>query len=642
MESVQTFLRGVAPFSLLSDKELEELGKKLLIEFFPKDTLILRRDVDKAEFVYVVRKGAVHITRGIADENERLVSICGEKDIFGVSSVLENEAFVFNAKTSQDTICYLLPKEDFKALLSKHKALADFFSSQLSVSLANAYLEGTLRLAQRKSTDELSLLYNPIRSLIKRSPVVCPPELSVREAAEVMTLERIGSIVVVDEQRRPIGILTDTDMRAKIVAKNIPTDTPISKVMSSPVITIDAEQSILDGLMLMTRRRIHHLCVTESQGATEQFLGLVSKHDLVLLHGISPVAAVKNLESQQNVQGLLETRTQMDAVIDSLISQGIRARKLTEIITAFNDKLTEKLLEFAMQRMQEQGEGTPPLPFAWMALGSEGRKEQTTATDQDNAIVFENTSDSERAKAYFLKMAEFVVNDLEQCGFPKCKGFIMATTPEWCVSLNEWKQHFRKWVHSAHPKALLHSTIFLDFRALYGKTELIDALYDTLFKEIDQAPNFLFFMTQNALRTKPPIGFFGTFVVESSGENKHKFNLKERALRPLIDSARILSLAARVAETSTVKRLSLAKERGLLREALLENAIEAFDYLMTLRLTHHSRQRQMGKTPDNFIDPDDLSAIERNAVKEAFRVIEELQAELRDKFGGGREVQLYE
>lgn len=642
MESVQTFLRGVAPFSLLSDKELEELGKKLLIEFFPKDTLILRRDVDKAEFVYVVRKGAVHITRGIADENERLVSICGEKEIFGVSSVLENEAFVFNAKTSQDTICYLLPKEDFKALLSKHKALADFFSSQLSVSLANAYLEGTLRLAQRKSTDELSLLYNPIRSLIKRSPVVCPPELSVREAAEVMTLERIGSIVVVDEQRRPIGILTDTDMRAKIVAKNIPTDTPISKVMSSPVITIDAEQSILDGLMLMTRRRIHHLCVTESQGATEQFLGLVSKHDLVLLHGISPVAAVKNLESQQNVQGLLETRTQMDAVIDSLISQGIRARKLTEIITAFNDKLTEKLLEFAMQRMQEQGEGTPPLPFAWMALGSEGRKEQTTATDQDNAIVFENTSDSERAKAYFLKMAEFVVNDLEQCGFPKCKGFIMATTPEWCVSLNEWKQHFRKWVHSAHPKALLHSTIFLDFRALYGKTELIDALYDTLFKEIDQAPNFLFFMTQNALRTKPPIGFFGTFVVESSGENKHKFNLKERALRPLIDSARILSLAARVAETSTVKRLSLAKERGLLREALLENAIEAFDYLMTLRLTHHSRQRQMGKTPDNFIDPDDLSAIERNAVKEAFRVIEELQAELRDKFGGGREVQLYE
>ncbi|PIO48036.1 MAG: hypothetical protein CMR00_06770 [[Chlorobium] sp. 445] len=642
MESVQTFLRGVAPFSLLSDKELEELGKKLLIEFFPKDTLILRRDVDKAEFVYVVRKGAVHITRGIADENERLVSICGEKDIFGVSSVLENEAFVFNAKTSQDTICYLLPKEDFKALLSKHKALADFFSSQLSVSLANAYLEGTLRLAQRKSTDELSLLYNPIRSLIKRSPVVCPPELSVREAAEVMTLERIGSIVVVDEQRRPIGILTDTDMRAKIVAKNIPTDTPISKVMSSPVITIDAEQSILDGLMLMTRRRIHHLCVTESQGATEQFLGLVSKHDLVLLHGISPVAAVKNLESQQNVQGLLETRTQMDAVIDSLISQGIRARKLTEIITAFNDKLTEKLLEFAMQRMQEQGEGTPPLPFAWMALGSEGRKEQTTATDQDNAIVFENTSDSERAKAYFLKMAEFVVNDLEQCGFPKCKGFIMATTPEWCVSLNEWKQHFRKWVHSAHPKALLHSTIFLDFRALYGKTELIDALYDTLFKEIDQAPNFLFFMTQNALRTKPPIGFFGTFVVESSGENKHKFNLKERALRPLIDSARILSLAARVAETSTVKRLSLAKEQGLLREALLENAIEAFDYLMTLRLTHHSRQRQIGKTPDNFIDPDDLSAIERNAVKEAFRVIEELQAELRDKFGGGREVQLYE
>ncbi|MCS7210694.1 MAG: hypothetical protein NZ844_03575, partial [Chloroherpetonaceae bacterium] len=190
--------------------------------------------------------------------------------------------------------------------------------------------------------------------------------------------------------------------------------------------------------------------------------------------------------------------------------------------------------------------------------------------------------------------------------------------------------------------ALLNITIFLDFRTLYGESRLTDALYETLFAELEAAPNFLFFITQNALRTKPPIGFFGTFVVESSGENKHKFNLKERALRPLIDAARILSLAARSSETSTAKRLAIAKEQHLLRDTLLDNAIEAFDYLMTLRLAHHSRQRQLGKTPDNFIDPDDLSSIERNAVKEAFRVIEELQAELRDKFAGGREVELYE
>lgn len=642
MESVQSFLKGVAPFSLLDEKELEELGKKLLIEFFPKDTLILRRDVDKAEFVYIVRKGAVRITRGILNENERLVSICGEKDIFGVSSVLEGEAFVFNAKTDQDTICYLLPKEDFKALLSRHKAIADFFSSKLSVSLSNAYLEGSLRLSQRRTGDEPTLLYQPIRNLIKRRPVVCPPTLSVREAAEVMTLERIGSIVVIDDSGYPQGILTDTDMRAKIVAQNIPVDTPIARVMSSPVITIDAEQSILDGIMLMTKRRIHHLCVTESKDGRSQFIGVVSKHDLMLLHGISPVAAIKNLDAQQSIEGLIETRSQMDAVVDSLIAQGIRARKLTELITAFNDKLTERIIAFAEQKMQAMGKGTPPCRYSWMALGSEGRKEQTTATDQDNAIVFENTPHLDAAKDYFRTMAEFVVNDLERCGFPKCKGLIMATTPEWCVSLSEWKQHFRRWVHSAQPKALLNITIFLDFRTLYGESRLTDELYESLFREIDTASNFLFFITQNALRTKPPIGFFGTFVVESSGENKHKFNLKERALRPLIDAARILSLAARSSETSTAKRLAVAKEKNLLRETLLENAIEAFDYLMTLRLTHHSRQRQMGKLPDNFIDPDDLSAIERNAVKEAFRVIEELQAELRDKFCGGREVELYE
>jgi CBS domain-containing protein len=169
--------------------------------------------------------------------------------------------------------------------------------------------------------------------------------------------------------------------------------------------------------------------VVERHHATERFIGVVSTHDLVLLHGISPVAAVKNLAAQQNVQGLLEVRAQMDAVIDALIVQGIRARKLTELITAFNDELTLKLIEFAERKMQECGEGKPPVAYTWMALGSEGRREQTIATDQDNAIVFENTPDSARAKAYFLKLGEYVVNDLEQCGFPKCKGLIMATTP---------------------------------------------------------------------------------------------------------------------------------------------------------------------------------------------------------------------
>lgn len=640
MESVVNFLSRVAPFSLLNTSELSVLAEKIAVEYFPKNTLILRRDTDKAAFLYIVRKGSVRITRGKAGENERLAGVCGEGDIFGASSLLEGEAFIFNAKTDDDVICYLLPKIEFDALLVKHQSLKDFFSSRLSVSLANAYQDGQIGMTTRRNGEDVSLFSNRVRSLLKRSPVVCPPDLSIREAAEIMTLERVGSVIIIDERHQPLGILTDTDMRAKVVARRIESEKSVACVMSAPIITLDAEESVLDALIVMTKHRINHLCVVDKVNG-DKFIGVISKHDLILLHGLSPVAAIKSLEKQTTVTGAQATRAQMDSVVDSLIAQGIRAQKLTEMITLFNDKLVEKIIAFAARRLVEEGYSDPKAGYAWMALGSEGRKEQTISTDQDNALVYEETAD-ESDKRYFSALASAVVDDLERCGFPKCKGYIMATNPEWNASVEKWKLCFRKWVHSAEPKALLNASIFMDFRAITGKSGLINELYAYLFEDIPTAKNFLFFMTQNALRTKPPLGFFGGFVVESTGENKHKLNLKERALRPLVDAARIMSLSLSAQETSTAKRLMIARERNLFRESLMDNVIEAFDYIMTLRLLHHSRQRQASQMPDNFINPDDLTAIQRNALKESFRVIEELQAEMRDKFGGGREIQLFE
>lgn len=635
MESVSRFLASVPPFSFLSEREREAAAKKILVEYFPKGDVILRRDLDKAEFLYVVRKGRIRLTRGRAGENERLVALCGEGDSFGASSLLENEAFIFNAASDDDSICYLLPKAEFKRLCDEHPKFADYFSPNLSLSLAKAYQIERERLSLQRQSDDASSLFQSVASLVKRRPVVATPDITVREAAEAMTLERVGSLVILGDDGKPDGIITDADFRAKIVARNLSVNLPISAVMSSPVITIDADETILNALILMTQKRIHHLCVMERKGETEKFLGVISEHDLMLMHGVSPAAVVKNLERATSVNDLLNARAQMDAVIDALIGQGITAKRLTRFITSFNDKLAERLLRFAEARMLDEGYGKPPVPFAWIAFGSEGREEQTIATDQDNGIVFANADDAAKHQAYFLKLASFVVEDLDRVGFPKCKGNIMATNPELCQSLSGWKRNFSKWVHSASPKSLLNASIFFDFRAICGESSLVEELRQHLLAEIDASRQFLFFMTQNALQTRPPLGFFGAFLLEESGEHKHRLNLKERALRPLVDGARLLSFQTKGKSANTWARLELAKEKNLLRPNLLDNVIEAFDFMMTLRLTHHAEQRRKGVAPDNFIAPETLTQIERNALKESFRVVEEFQAELRDKFAGG-------
>ncbi|MCS6803479.1 MAG: DUF294 nucleotidyltransferase-like domain-containing protein, partial [Dehalococcoidia bacterium] len=211
--------------------------------------------------------------------------------------------------------------------------------------------------------------------------------------------------------------------------------------------------------------------------------------------------------------------------------------------------------------------------------------------------------------------ASFVVEDLDKVGFPKCKGNIMATNPDLCQSLSGWKRNFSKWVHSASPKSLLNASIFFDFRALWGEASLVEELRAHLFSEIETARQFMFFMTQNALQTRPPLGFFGTFLLEDSGAHKNQFNLKERALRPLVDGARLLSFETKGKSANTWTRLEVAKEKNLLRPNLLDNAIEAFDFMMTLRLAHHAEQRRKGVSPDNFIAPETLTQIERNALK---------------------------
>jgi CBS domain-containing protein len=310
---------------------------------------------------------------------------------------------------------------------------------------------------------------------------------------------------------------------------------------------------------------------------------------------------------------------------------------MCELVTSLNDHLTQKIILLAEKEMIQEGWGPPPVPYSWVALGSEGRREQTLVTDQDNAIVFldGDLESGKEAQDYFLKLAEKVVSGLERSGFPRCKGGMMAVNPQWCQPYRVWKDYFKNWIlrSDVSPMQVMIHSIFLDLRCLYGEKEFVKSLIDFISDCLRQPGPFLRDLAENAIYNRPPLGFFKKLVVEKTGEHKNQLNLKNRGLTPLVEAVRVLALDKGIFETNTLDRISILLEKGVFSQEEAGVLKEAFNVLMLLRLRHHANVINQGKNPDNFINPDELSLIQRTMLKEAFKAIDQLQDELETHFG---------
>ncbi|MDY6952394.1 MAG: putative nucleotidyltransferase substrate binding domain-containing protein, partial [Thermodesulfobacteriota bacterium] len=286
------------------------------------------------------------------------------------------------------------------------------------------------------------------------------------------------------------------------------------------------------------------------------------------------------------------------------------------------------------ESLKIEGLGEPPVPYCWLALGSEGRKEQTLRTDQDNAIIYSDPESGAEKSVhdYFLRLASGVVFGLERCGFPLCKGGIMANNPKWCQPERTWKGYFSRWINKASPEDLRNCTIFFDFRALAGTAALAQRLRTFLNEDIELNRAFLRHLTTNALYNGPPLGFLRALVVEKTGDHKDELNLKMRGLVPLVDAIRVLALSAQISATNTLHRLELIKKKGLLSEDLAEDTKEAFNFIMFLRLHHHMAQKEQDLEPSDYIDPRALPKLQGKSLIESFHVIRDLQGEVKARF----------
>ncbi len=618
-EDVIEFLKNVPPFQFLEEKTLQGIAGGLSMEFYPKGSMILHQDGPPSEYLRIIKKGGVKVFIKADKGEEVLIDYRSEGDSFGLLSLVGGDKSRANVVAVDDTICYLLNKAAILKLVDSVPAFTEFFLK----SFLNKFIDKTYEEMHNKSLlfggGEKLLFTTPVGEIAARNVMTAPQTISIRKAAEIMSERRYSSLVIVDEQGVPAGIVTDRDLRDKVVSKGRTGNEKVSDIMSVSLIKTEARDYCFEALLKMIRYNIHHLLVVD-QG---KLMGIVTNHDLMMLQGTSPISLVREIESQQTIDGLVPAARKTNEIVGLLLKEGARASNITRIISEINDRLVKKIIEIA-----EKEFGSPPLPYCWMVFGSEGRKEQTFRTDQDNAIVYEDPlteKEDAEARTYFSVFSAFIRDSLIKCGFPRCPANYMASNPEWCQPVKIWKKYFSSWVYTPTPDAVMKSLIFFDFRPLYGDFRLADSLRDFLSSFLDGQMIFLGYMANMVIKNTPPVGFFKSLIVEKSGEHKDELNLKVKGIAPIVDIVRLFSLEKGIKETSTLERLSELRERHTIVREYADELEHAFEFIMLLRIQNQFEQIEADRIPDNFINPKKLSNLEKRTMKESFTLISKLQ-----------------
>jgi CBS domain-containing protein len=621
-------LLKITPFSFLPEKVMEELFKHFTIKKQKKGIVLFDQGESKVKDFYVIVEGS--LDRSFEGSNGKILKDrLGAGDTYGGMSILMNDSVsVITLKVIEDSVFYTLPAEKFLDLCSKFDQFKEFFIDVFGKWVQNKSHAGIL--SGQKSKEDTSLFFSqPVSAIFKPNLVSCPFNTAIRLAAKKMTQHNISSIFIKDDKNEINGIVTDSDLRERVVAKGYDISCPVSEIMSDSLISVDAESQVFEAFLLLMRNNLNHLPVRNKTG---KITGVLTQNDLLDAQGKSPYLLIKEIKSAVKFEQLENIHSRLPEMLLDSIKNGVNTQNLTKLITAFSDAILDKVIRFAIDKT-----GKPPCKFAFMIMGSEGRAEQTLKTDQDNAIVYEDLEDAAlqgKAELYFKELSVLICTWLDKAGFVFCEGNNMAMNPKWCQPFSVWKKYFSKWIHTADLEDLLHSSIFFDFKGAWGDTYLTDKLHAFLFKSLENWSGFFRHLTENALYVKPPMGFFRNFVVHSKGEHKDSFDLK-MAILPIVDCARIYALKHGIKEANTLSRLFRLYTKDILTTAEYNDITQSYNYLMNLRFV---KQVTMiideGKKPNNFINPKNLSRIDQTMLKEIFKRIENFQQKTNVEFIG--------
>ena len=622
MGASEGFLRRFSPFDRLEADAMAFLVERLELGFHPQDGEILSTGMGPPAYLYLVQRGQVQGRQGgIASSSEAETITLGPGECFPIGALSANRPSAYVYTAVEDSFVFRLPAADFHQLMTISPVFHLFCTHYIASLLHRSREQLQVTLSQRAA--EQQTMATPLAKLLTQDPIHVGPQTSTREALTRMADAHIGCMIVADEECRPVGIFTQRDVLTRVVLTGFALERPIAEVMTTAPRSLPDTAVAYDAALQMATHGIRHILVVDGQGVLR---GVVSERDLFSLQRLSLRQIRAGIDSAQDVEGYRRASEDIRQFALNLVAQGVGAEQLTQFISALNDALTCHIIDIEAQR-----HAVTDIDFAWLAFGSEGRHEQTLSTDQDNGIVFAPGADEDvtTCRERLLRFALAVNEDLAACGFPLCKGNIMASNPALCLTLREWQRRFDQWIREPKPEALLNATIFFDFRVLYGNIQHGDRLRVWLNQNARKYPNFLRMMAENALTVAPPIGRIRDFVIDEDGA----IDLKTYGARLFVDAARIFALRAEVASSNTAQRLREAAQRiGVMPEEI-GAIIDGFHFIQMLRLRAQHldlrREASGGQLGDNRVRPDDLNELDRRILKEAFRQARKLQVRLK-------------
>ncbi len=627
-ERITDFLKHYPPFSSLEYAKLLEISKSCQVLYLEKNQTLFKINDSTHSFFYVVASGAIGLSV-TSDTDDVLIDKCDEGDILGLRPFFAKNNYLMTAKAREESIVYAIPIETFKPYVAANPEVLSFLLESFASNTRNPYdknHKGKLVSENVIYNDQNAEIqyYQPIK--YTENPITASPIDIVKFVAQTMASSKIGSIII-HENRKPIGIVTDKDLRSKIATGLYSIDVTIDKIMSSPVITVADNLSIAEAQIMMLKHNVSHLCVTKDGTNDSEITGIITEHDIVVAQANNPGVLLKQSKRAQKSADLKEVREKLTDLIQHSLDKNVPINHITSIVGEINLAITKRAIELAIEKI-----GTPPpAQFAWMNMGSQGRKEQLLLTDQDNAIVFEDVPEEkyDAVKNYFLELAEKVTKTLNKVGYEYCPAEMMASNPLWCKSVTDWQNQFKGWINTPGEKGILMCTIFFDYDFVYGNEDLVDAISNTIYEETNDNQLFFAYLGADALKNPPPLGFFRQFLVESDGEHKDTFDLKGRALMPLIDAARILSLSKGIKNVSnTISRYSKLAELEPQNAPVYEACADAFAELLKFRTEEGLKNENDGR----YLNLSELSKLDKVKLKNDFQPINDIQEVIKNRF----------
>ncbi|MGR3893834.1 DUF294 nucleotidyltransferase-like domain-containing protein [Pseudomonas sp. 1176_21] len=614
------FLQRFPPFNQMENAHLAYLVEQCQLRFYASGESIIKPADGPVEHFYIVKQGRVVGERNhAATGTETTFEITGG-ECFPLAALLGERATRTEHLAAEDTFCLQLNKAAFIRLFALSEVFRDFALRGVS-----SLLDQVNQQVQRRAVETLGNQYSlntRLGELAMRHPVTCAPDTPVREAVRLMHEQQVGSIVIVDEQRAPVGIFTLRDLRQVVADASADFAAPIAAHMTAAPFYLSPQASAFDAAIAMTERHIAHVCLVQDQ----RLCGVVSERDLFSLQRVDLVHLARTIRHAARVENLVSLRGEIGQLVERMLAHGASSTQITHIITLLNDHTVCRVIELAIQ-----DKGDPGVPFSWLCFGSEGRREQTLHTDQDNGILFEARDAAQAAeiRARLLPLAQHINQGLAQCGFTLCKGNIMAGNPELCLSRAEWARRFAAFIREATPENLLASSIYFDLRVVWGDEQACEQLRQGILDQVADNRLFQRMMAANALRQRPPVGRFREFVLTRSGNDKAAtLDLKVQGLTPFVDGARLLALANGVHANNTLERLRQLVGKEVIDQLDGGAYEEAYHFIQQTRMQQHQLQTRQNLPYSNRVDPDSLNDLDRRILRESLRQAQRLQSSL--------------